>query len=658
MLPLLGLFAACSRPHHHGASSPADEATPTPSAAPAAAATTPPPPAVAATPAAPADAPLALLSDDTPLDPTRDAWWMEKAARTLTRHERPVRADDASLAGLTRRQYVERLLADPDASESVLAFSLSYLGFADDKLRLPDGQLSPMLLDLPQAVAAARAYATGGDVLALQRLEQPLLATPLGAPELPQTDPAAPRPDDATIRAKLRALLLAKLDALAALAQDPVDHAAVCAALGVNDAADAGDDFVSLLTDYGAPPTLLDSVKAAPAWLGGLDEYCYGVPMATNALRQRLVALRERTPALLDALEATAPEYYRPMRVQDFKTFPESLALAPTPSLTQRVFFSLQNSSTNYDRRRGAYVLKRYFCDDLTPVNVEIPAQHAEGRHAADPSCQTCHYKLDPMAGFFRERGVLGFDFAKSEQIIFDDLVTIDRKSYDASWAAPAGSGRPWDVGYVRSSDDPSLNAYGSSLEDLFGIIQKAPEARQCLVRRMLEFYVGEQQVFDPGWVEGLAKDFSARVVADGGNGTGAFKETLARIALSRSFAEPDLVSTTCYDRPAGTPDGVAPPCAVAFLLQRHCTSCHSGGAPAAGLDLSGWIAVDGAHTFPHRRGGAQRTRLETLSALADRLSTTDADARMPPSVHIPSDDRERLFLWVNDQLTAPSKGQ
>ncbi len=72
---------------------------------------------------------------------------------------------------------------------------------------------------------------------------------------------------------------------------------------------------------------------------------------------------------------------------------------------------ALANSSTNYNRKRAAYVLKRFFCDDLNPVGFEDPAEHIGGAHGSQTSCYACHYKLDPMAGFFRNHGALVWRF-------------------------------------------------------------------------------------------------------------------------------------------------------------------------------------------------------------------------------------------------------
>ena len=44
---------------------------------------------------------------------------------------------------------------------------------------------------------------------------------------------------------------------------------------------------------------------------------------------------------------------------------------------------ALGNSSTNFNRKRSAYVLKRFFCDDLIPIGFETPQEHVGGAHGS-----------------------------------------------------------------------------------------------------------------------------------------------------------------------------------------------------------------------------------------------------------------------------------
>jgi hypothetical protein len=190
-------------------------------------------------------------------------------------------------------------------------------------------------------------------------------------------------------------------------------------------------------------------------------------------------------------------------------------------------------------------------------------------------------------------------------------------------------------------------------MSDLFRIVEASHESRQCLVKRMVERSVGEGQVIDPGYLEHLTAQFDASART---NSTTAYKETLARIVLSDTFRERDPVSTECYDRAPAEGDDASgkPPCAVAFLLEKHCANCHGAGRPTAGLDLTSWVEVEGgAHSFKHVKGGRQQPAATTLQAVYDRLTTPDRITRMPPGAHIPAGDREQLVLWTDEQLRA-----
>ena len=83
--------------------------------------------------------------------------------------------------------------------------------------------------------------------------------------------------------------------------------------------------------------------------------------------------------------------------------------------------------------------MKRFFCDDLTPVGFEDPQEHVAGAHGSDTSCFACHYKLDPMAGFFRGLGAQFYDYSRERTIIFDDLADDSRSRYEATWRTPQG---------------------------------------------------------------------------------------------------------------------------------------------------------------------------------------------------------------------------
>ena len=169
---------------------------------------------------------------------------------------------------------------------------------------------------------------------------------------------------------------------------------------------------------------------------------------------------------------------------------------------------ALANSSTNYNRKRAAYVLKRFFCDDLNPVGFEAPEEHVRGAHGSDTSCYSCHYKLDPMAGFFRNRGALFGDASDFARYRVRRSGERRPQTYQSAWRAPEGTGRTWNVGYIRSPRWKEQNSYGESIADLSRIIRNAPEAKRCLMKRLTEYAVGDNQTIDGAYLDDLTEAF------------------------------------------------------------------------------------------------------------------------------------------------------
>jgi hypothetical protein len=305
-----------------------------------------------------------------------------------------------------------------------------------------------------------------------------------------------------------------------------------------------------------------------------------------------------------------------------------------------------QNSSTNYNRRRGAYVLDRYFCDDLKPVGAALPVVHGEGKHASDPACAACHFKLDPMAGFFRRHGFAGteFDDATLElfggQIFFDDGAQIRYSQYEAAWRAPAGSGRAFDVGYIRSTRDPALNSYGSTLGDLDQLLRTAPEVERCFTQRMFAYFNGADQAVDPAFLDEVTADMRA-------SGGDRLERGITRILTGATFRAPDRNSNVCYDLGPGTA-GARPPCEVASILRAHCVQCHGAGNVQAGLDLTRWDrAADGGFGFRH----ASADRIATFERMLERVTTSDLTRQMPQASDMPLRAREQLALWLQGEI-------
>ena len=341
----------------------------------------------------------------------------------------------------------------------------------------------------------------------------------------------------------------------------------------------------------------------------------------------------------------------------------EHIDLEKTKLFGYRFFVDHNNSSTNFNRSRGAAVLSTYFCDDLTPINVAAPESHAQDIHASDPGCRACHYKLDPISGMFRHHGIRGTDFSEitpedrdrfkrlvgieqgdGDVFLFDDLLSLEGgevQDYFNWW-------QDHDIrtGYVTSTTRTDLNRYGDELDDLASIIAEAPEVKRCLVKRMAEYFVGNDQTFDSAWLDSLQGTLTSHT-----NSSEGFKAVVKRIMKSNVIQEIDPIPGQCYDFVSEQGED-RPPCLVASVLEKNCTTCHGSASASAGLDLSTWKTLgESTMGFEHLQAGIQVDRCETFSRIINRISTSDANLQMPLAMHMEPQDRETLYLWAQDQL-------
>jgi hypothetical protein len=581
-------------------------------------------------------------------------WWLEKTVRLF-------RAGEGLRAGenpddwlrLAPAEIIAKLTADPRFGDLALDFNLYFLGFKPDSLRGSDGHFSYTIFSFPSALESARALSAGGDYLRLFDLQAPAYLAPLvvfdhrvGEESVPNSELFERRGGE--IQAKLRNLInFTTQDPLATVDEVCAQNTKVL---------NSGFAFFLL----GIPFEFVSEIMfREPAWY---------LNVANDCLAQKGVTLKKIAGELESAFALNARLFtrLRPFAADGYgpRTLSEILPLDltslnlthPTISWGEFQRRSLTNSSTNMNRKRAAYVLKHYYCDDLTPIGVESgPAHGGGGPHGTDQSCKSCHYKLDPMAGYFRGLGKQFLNFSSQKNITFDDDAKTDLQTYLNAWRAPLGSGREWNVGYVRSVTDESLNDYGSELSDLHADFRKAPEVKACLVKRFFQYAVGEDQVIDPGYLAGVSAEFSRRASTDSSD---AFRWLAGQAALSRSFRESNPESTSCYDFAPGVDPAKRPPCRVAFLLEKNCIHCHKTSSSSGSLGLKDWISgPDGRKTFPHLgEDGKQLTLEKTLGLIVDRLSMADPELRMPSSQYMSAQDRQALFLWAQDTLAGLQK--
>lgn len=651
-----------------------------------------------------------------------DQAWTSRVVRILHGGRRATPEDMARFIGMPKGEVVDALMEHQDFLAMVLDYSLVFLGMAPQPKRdlgaFIDSYDPFNTSDSKRLVAVhgVSQFADGGEFLSLLDGEPELYAPRLASPSRVVADytspnglPLMPEPD-AVVQGTDEAIRLAILshlgDLVSLLKQDYDSHTdpeRFCRSLTQPSQPDGPVDTISLLTVFSrfvaAGPLLglrgwldgrfRDTIRAlyspcfdfgdAPG--GGSDGRHDAIVVAFSLVVRRLEAMPKAFATLAELSRAPGGGLGGYLAI-DYGRFPPELGGgaergAFAHALGSDFYQTNVNSSTNFNRKRAAAVLKQYFCDDLIPLEVVLPsdgAGHGRDRHASEPACQACHYKLDPMAGFFRSKGVGGFEFldpsqAERQQIeqariffgvpddvpvgsflVYDDLGHVANANLDrylGSWRTPEStrSLREWNVGYVRSMVDPSRNEYGSSIQDLFAIIRKAPEVKRCMTKRLVDYMLGSGLRHDPAWIDALA----APLVAAGKTGTGssqALRHAIKEIALSRAFQQRDPDPTVCYDR---VDPGSPVPCEVASILQTSCASCHSSSSRMGGLALDTWHPGDeGGGQFDHRdSAGELLGAAESFSRIRERIVTSDPEQRMPPAQEMESRAREELFLWL-----------
>ncbi len=581
-------------------------------------------------------------------------WWLDKTARLLRGGEGLGPEEDVdALMKLSEDKIVDHFMSDPRFAETVLDFNMHFLGYKMNTLHIGPNY-NPFVFEFASAVASTQELMKGGDYFKIFDLFAPAYIAPSPPMTPDPADPSQAGKNSLELRTmeveKYQALLTELMKSLEA--QPPADPIKVC------DVFETAFDSGRKITQLGVVSQILQLTvsRAEPNWYEAMSDLCAAARNRDEKARpqpaQLAAALRSiiaRDRLFFNELFKFDPVVYQPKSPTEFKVFDlKGIGVnAPWLSFGLEQRSSLPNSSTNFNRKRGAYVLKQFFCDDLTPIGIENPSEHSGGQHGSDASCRTCHYKLDPMAGFFRAYGIFYFDFSQQTNILFDDLASMGREKYWEQWRAPAGSGRAWNVGYIRSVKSSTENEYGESLTDLTRIIRGAREAKRCLVKRIFEYAVSEGQAFDAGYVSELTDEVVAKAVTDP---SGAFKHAFKRAILSNTYRTPDPMPQECYDYRTGHKPGDTPPCKVAFLLETNCKSCHSSTSGPGRIDLTRWITLpDGTKNFPHLRGGQQVETKHTFAAIIDRLSTSDPQKRMPLMKSMTPTDRQDVYHWAQE---------
>ena len=597
-------------------------------------------------------------------------WWIDKTAKLLRAGEGIGPDDDLeALLKMSEEEIARHFMNDPRFGDALLDFNMYVMGFKADDIKT-DGAYNGHAFDFPNTIAASQALLSDGDYFKLFDLEGPLFMAPLRR----EVDPENMLPEDAGLTAaQLRRKVVDEMKAVfAGLA------ASAAAQIASN-----GQELCRKLADFGGrKDALIERVHRAfddaeIFVLTRAQVVSWPLDGIARAAREECVKYKPKADVkrLASAIQTASdqfskafaeifrfePEAYDPDSVLDFK----AVDLTAFPTGNKWLAFgyeqavALQNSSTNFNRKRSAYVLKRFFCDDLTPVGFEDPQEHVAGAHGSDTSCFACHYKLDPMAGFFRGLGAQFYDYSRERTIIFDDLADDSRSRYEATWRARKGADRKWNIGYVRSPRWENQNSYGETLGDLSRIIRDAPEPKRCLMKRLFEYMTAENQTIDGGYLDHLTQSFEKEAAV---SSSAAMKNAIVRIARSQTYHERNAEPQHCYDHAPDAKVAKGPPCRVAYILQKNCAQCHGtiyGGD--ASLDLGAWItAPDGKNsTFPHLDDDMrQRPAQDTITRMMERLSSSDPKQRMPKNKIMSSQERQELYLWAQEEMSRMGKAE
>ncbi|WP_394831583.1 hypothetical protein LVJ94_34225 [Pendulispora rubella] len=579
--------------------------------------------------------------------------WIKKAAEVLRNGEGIGPDEDMNeLMALSEDAILDRFMADPRFGDTMLAFNLYYLSRPAEQLKEPSpadparSVYSSSVYAMPQAISGARAMVTGGDYFNIYSAAQPFFISPMRPAVPPFGEDPSIDPREANFKR----------------VRDAVAQMRASAASGAKDQACSSIGFEARYA-FGVSPYLdgagfdrLVSQAVRETWFAPLaDGDCQDPTVTAAQLVTKLDALKDGLEAVM-AQAASLPTTVT--NVSDIATLSVNVTgiapLTPQTPFTQSGFWEVaKNSSTNVNRRRASYIWKTYFCDDLTPLAVpSSDGGHSEGKHGSAPECAACHYKLDPTAGLFRYNGKLGRNYEGKPTYFFDDDTSLAGASYEGyldNWRKDGN----WIVGVNKAPNTlhDSWRPTENKLSDMWGFMKRAPEVRSCLVRRMAEYFLGANQVYDGSWL--------AEVKADLKPGTGSsakVKAIIRKLITSRTFSTSDPERGKCYDCVGGqcTEGPEKLPCEVNHIVQTRCVNCHSEINQAAHLrvKLTGLVQLaDGTYGFDHEDpNGNKLTKNKSFRRIMQYITTGDPDEpgmrTMPPG-GMDAGEKTILYKWL-----------
>lgn len=572
--------------------------------------------------------------------------FLEKASKLLRYGKIPTETEMARWLSLDIPEVLNEMTSDPVFPTSVLDFNLYFLGARPQSIRMYNDRWQAMafhdrVYENPSAIHAAKEVAHDGNFFSLLEFDQPLYLAPIARAE-----------DEPRGEEDIRAVFDKGYALFAPDSLDSVDEA--CKKLRTLELDNVAKQA---LDEGGFQESVSDGQRNAYRRI--IRRQCYedlnDPNQSKEAILARLKAFYQRIEAIY-AYEATQNRDSYPQKfvsdIRDAALVVPDFGVASSMFTREGFWRTYVNSSTNYNRKRAQFVLDRFFCDDLTPLDLPNPVPHGQGRHASEPGCQSCHYRLDPMGGHFRFMGSLGRNHEQDTYIGFDDQAYFDGDrmlQYFSVWKnANPDIPLVWNVGYVRDPADHTKNTYASNLTDLALMFKSEPEVRQCIARRLGEFVFGKLQVTDGEWFNEVTREL---ITANDATSGVAFKSTIKKLVASQTFRQQDPDPEQCYDRLAGSDPAATVPCKISWVIKQNCGSCHEGAAARGGLNLAEWVTgPDGEQTFKYLKieNGTSRqlTRAESFDLIKARLSTTDDTIIMPPRFMHPA-DRVKLLSFV-----------
>ncbi len=583
--------------------------------------------------------------------------WMERVLQKI-RLGKGIRSTDPmeEWLKLSDEEFIEVLLNQDEFEDTLLDMTLTFYGQRKGVIRDPKsqgGNYSEEVFLVPQALEALKAYKGKGNYFEeLTLLRSSVFIKPLETILATQDR----LPDRSTEES--RQVVIQKFEnSLERIKTDGenlnLTNVEFC---DKNMFTDDKDGYFDYLYRIGMT-NLVNEYFTENFWLGNLYDVCNNKKVDNFDRPAEVRKLYTFSKKLIPYLTKWSPDVYKIKTIKDILALPADLMGTPTDRITStRVRTDIEitpNTSTNMNRKRAAFVLKNFFCDDLTPLNVATPDDHTLGRHGSDPSCFACHYKLDPMAGFFRNKGRYFRDYSNQENILLSDDVSVNRTEYIGQWKKiPGDMSSSWNIGYIRSATDESRNSYGESLEDLERILSTAPEVKACFVKRTFEYFLGNEQAVSPGYLDYLTKEFQAEIKTS--NSAKAVKKIITKILLSKSFTTFNRNAESCYDEAPGPTPSASIPCQVSSLIQKRCSQCHKDSGPSGGLSLSGMIEISpGIKGFKHidRTTGLQLSKKDSFGRIIDRINSSDPDYRMPFGGELLDTQRSKLYLWAQQEM-------